>query len=64
MTFSVTKRYTCPGCGYSGKGWVYIGIQDMTSEHMGKWKMANCPRCHSTRCVEQMGKFLVEPKGE
>ena len=56
MAFSVTKRYVCPSCGYSGKNWVYLGVQDMMIAGMGKWHMANCPQCKTTRCIEEVKK--------
>ena len=37
MAFSVLNVYACLSCGYKGIGWVYAGVQDMTSENLGRW---------------------------
>lgn len=60
--------YLCT-CGYYGPGWDRIGIQKVFSERQrlawdagdyakvepeDRWVMANCPKCHSSCCVEQV----------
>lgn len=51
-------QFLCPSCGYRGTGFAYVGEQDWDIPELGEYRqqrvdiLANCPRCHSTVCVE------------